>query len=231
MALNIFDLDDAPKPSNGSRFSEDIVGSIRGGYQENDLPVATETLTFLSDDPDVTDALIAVFGGEVEELDVEKGFDRRIVSDTSEVVLLLDSPESLRSQFVLYGQSGLVFATDGDTITDGETYSGASVGEPWTDKPESLKIWKERAKKGRAPKPQIKITGKIEGLENLGYFRYQTSGWSLVTDLPDIENKLEASTESPIRVKLSFKRVKFTIKGGPNKGDEVSYVRPYVEVL
>lgn len=229
MSLNIFDLEDSPKPSSNKRFADDIVGSIKGGYVAANRPVASETLIFTSDDMDVITPLAEKFGGEVEELQVERGDPYRVISDASELVLTLTAAGSLRSRFALYGQAGLVFATDGDTITEGETYGGAKVGDQWTEKPETLKQWKDRATNGRAPKPDITLTGKIEGFEDFGKFRYRTSGWSLVRDLPEIERMLdeaEAAGKS-IRVKLSLGKVEFTTKGG----DEVAYTRPYIEVL
>lgn len=224
--LNIFDLDDAPKPSRGQRFADDLVGRIKGGYVANGAPVASETLIFTSDDHDVIAPLAEKFGGDVEELEVERGDHLRIISDSSSVTLVLDSPKALQSRFALYGQAGLVFATDGNTVTEGETYAGETVGEQWSGRPETLKSWKDRANKGRAPKPDIQLRGKIEGLEDLGYFSYRTSGWSLVSDLPAIEQKLSESGE-PIRVKLSLGKVEFTTKAG----DDVKYTRPYIEVL
>jgi hypothetical protein len=225
MSLKIQNLPDAPKSSAG-RFQSDLTFQIKGGYSDNGVPVASTTIVFTSDDSDVVAALAAKFGGDVEELNVEKGNPFRLVSEATELELLLDNSGGLSARFALYGQAGLMFATDGEVITDGETPGGATKGDVWEDRPETLKKWKDRANKGYAPKPDIRLRGKIVGLEDLGFGQYRTSGWSLVGDLPDIEEKLETK-ESPIRVNLALGKVEFTTKAG----DDVSYTRPYITVL
>ena len=230
MALDIWDLEDAPKPSQNRTFANDLVGHLRGGYQENGVPVASETVVMTTDDPTVAAALSEKFGGVVEELDVDRGDDHRLVSEATSVDLLVDSPDDLSARFSLYGTAGLIFATDGKMILEGEDFQGNGVGEEWTGRPPSLEAWKKAAQSGRAPRPDIRLKAKIADLPELGYFSYRTTGWSLVRDLPALEQQLsdafEQSGGEPVRVTLTFRQVE--IKKGPYAGR--TYTRPVISV-
>lgn len=231
MALNIWDLSDAPKPSTNKTFANDLVGKIKGGYSENGQPVASSTIVFTTDDPEVATATAEAFGGEVQELDVDRGDDHRVVSDVTTVKLTLDNPQALRTRFALYGQAGLIFATDGQDILEGEDFAENTAGMPWTTRPKTLESWKAGAKEGRQPRPDIKLKGKLADNPDLGYFQYSTTGWSLVRDLPAIEQQLEdafeASGGEPIAVELKLGEV--TMKKGAYAGK--SYTRPFITVL
>ena len=217
MALKIFDLDDAPKPSQSLDYGDALVGRLKGGYQEDGLPVATETIVVTTDDPAVAERASELFGGEVVELDVERGHDHRVVTDAREIRLLVDSPEDFRARFALFGPRGLMFATDGEVILEGEDFTGATEGQPWGNRPQSMEAWKAQAKDGRAPRPDIRLRGRLADDPELGVFEYQTSGWSLVADVPAIESRLaEAASSGPALVSLIFSRREIT--RGPNKG-------------
>lgn len=230
MALDIWDLDDAPKPSKNQNFANDLVGHLKGGYQENGAPVASETIVMTTDDPTVAARLSEIFGGEVEELDVDRGDDHRVVSESASVDLIVDSPEALSSRFALYGTAGLIFATDGKTILEGEDFQGNGVGDEWTGRPPSLEAWKKQAQAGRAPRPDIRLKGKLAALPELGYFSYRTTGWSLVRDLPAIEAQLSGAFEKsggePVKVTLTFRQVE--VKRGQFAGRV--YTRPVITV-
>ncbi|PXY20865.1 hypothetical protein [Prauserella muralis] len=218
--LDIFDYDDAPKERTTTQPTSDIVGRIKGGYQEDNRPVASTTLVFTTDDPTVASAIAERFGGEVEELEVDKGDDHRIVSDTSEVELLVHQVSDLRARFAYYGQGGLVYATDGRKIVEGKDFTGATVGEDWRQRPESIAEWKKDAQAGRAPKPDIKLRAQLAAMPELGTLQYSTSGWSLVSSLSAIERELTEALEKadggPASVTLTFDERE--IKKGPNTG-------------
>jgi len=230
MALNIWDLEDAPKPTTNTSFANDIVGHFKGGYQENGRPVASETIVATTDDPTVAERLAELLGGDIEELDVDRGDDHRIVTESTSVEMIVDGPDALSSRFALYGQAGLVFATDGTKITEGEGFTGEGVGEDWQGRPSTLELWKKQANAGRAPKPDIRLRGRMAADPDLGQFVYRTSGWSLVRDLPALEEQLakasEAAEGGPVSVTLTFERV--TIKRGQYAGRE--YTRPRITV-
>lgn len=230
MALAIFDLEDAPKPSSNQSFANDLVARLKGGFQENGAPVASKTIVLTTDDPTVANSFAETFGGEVEELDVDRGHDHRVVSTSSSVRLLVDSPEALTSRFAMYGQAGLIFATDGQVILEGEDFAGNGVGDAWTTRPKSFEAWKQQAKEGRAPKPDIRLKGRLEGVDFEGYVQYSTTGWSLVRDLPAIEAQLTAAAEKadgqPFAVTLEFREIE--IKKGAYAGR--TYTRPVITV-
>lgn len=230
MALKIFDLEDAPKPSTNASYGEALVGKLKGGYQEDGLPVATETIVVTTDDPAVAERASELFGGDVVELDVDKGHDHRVVTDQSEIKLLVSSTRDFSTRFALYGQGGLLFATDGETILEGEDFTGATEGQPWGGRPASIEAWKNQAKSGRAPKPDIRLRGRLADDPELGVFQYQTSGWSLVADVPAIETQLEEALEAAnggsVLVSLIFQRRE--IKKGPMKGK--AYTRASIRV-
>ena len=58
-------------------------------------------------------------------------------------------------------------------------------------------------------------------------FEYQTSGWSLVADVPAIESRIaEAASDGPALVSLIFSRREIT--RGPNKGR--AYTRASIRI-
>src|SRR5690606_30372077 len=74
---------------------------FKGGYQENGRPVASETIVATTDDPTVAKRLAELLGGDIEELDVDRGDDHRIVTEATSVDLIVDGPAALSSRFAL----------------------------------------------------------------------------------------------------------------------------------
>ncbi|QUH01432.1 hypothetical protein HUO13_11980 [Saccharopolyspora erythraea] len=222
MSLRIFETDPeaAAKKRTGPSFTPDF--RLRGGLVANGQPVALSTWAFTTEDPTIAPTFAEKFGGEVEVLDVEKGDDQRIVTETASVDVLIDGPKSLSTVMVLYGMNGPIHKCDGmySLLEDEE-------GEP-CGCPAGFAERKALAKKGRGPSPEIKLTFQLADAPDLGIGLYRTGSWSLVRDLPEIERELEARAgDTPIRARLKLVLVEFTTKAGM----DVSYHRPVVEFI
>ena len=113
MSLRIFETDPEARPKKRDRFSSDLVFNLKSGIQVNNAPVALDNWGFTTDDPEVADEIAERFGGEVEELDVAKGDDHRVISETNTLDVLVSGQDALRSRMVLFGMQGIIHECDG----------------------------------------------------------------------------------------------------------------------
>jgi hypothetical protein len=139
--------------------------------------------------------------------DVESGQLHVLISAATRITLLLDSPDELVCRLLVHRRP----------TADGTASGDRSASKLKTNIP---------------PKPDIRLRAKIEGLEDLGYFCYHTSGWPLVRDLPEIHCRLaKAAAENPgypLRVTLELGTTTFKITIGPQAGETATYIRPFI---
>lgn len=221
MSLRIFETDESARaPKRVSYDTPDF--RLKGGIQVNNRPQALSTWAFSTDENKTAESLSGLFGGEIEVLDVDKGDDRQIVSETNSVDVLISGPKALTTQMVLYGLKGPIHRCDGMySLMDDDK------GEP-CGCPADFQARKELSRSGKGPSPEIKLRFQLADQPELGMGLYRTGSWTLVRDLPDIEEELEqraAESDEPIRATLRLEYVSFTTKTGRN----VEYYRPVVE--
>jgi hypothetical protein len=223
--LRIFETDPEAAPKPRQRFSDDVVGRFRSGYQLNNRPAALTEWRVTTGDPEVADAIRALLGGEEPQPWDAKGEDNlETFTKAKSVEILLDGPRSVRSSMVLWGRNGkAIRRCDGvDQIGDGKG-KGCEC-------PASFAERKEAAKAGTGCDPQIEVYFRLAADPDLGIFKFQTGSWSMVRDLGAEEDKL-AEIDGPARATLELEEVSFVAKNGPRKGQTVSFTKPVLTIL
>ncbi|GAA4852326.1 recombination directionality factor [Saccharopolyspora rosea] len=221
MSLRIWETDPDAKPRPRSRFVDDVVGYIHGGMMTKTKPLALSQWRFTTDDREVGERIAQLFGGTPEEWDTDKPNNVQVLSESSRVGLVLDGPEALRSRMVLWGRKGIIHACDGVYFVDGE-----DRGQP-CGCPREYDVRKAQAEKGTGPQPEITLKARLAADEELGFFLYRTSSWTLTKELHEIENAIAEAAEAAeggcrIRLTLALEHVEFTTK----TGQRVEYYRP-----
>lgn len=218
MSLRIWDTDPDAKPRPRNRFIEDVVGYIHGGMQIKNKPMSLSEWRFTTDDPEVGNRIAELYGGEVEEWDTEKTNNLQVLTPATSVDIVLDAPESLYARMVLWGRKGIIHACDGMYFLEGE-----DRGQPCGCPPE-FTARKAAAEKGTGPQPEITLKARLVADEDLGFFVWRTSSWTLTRELADIENQIADTAKGGVRIRLtlSLQHVQFTTK----KGINVEFHRP-----
>lgn len=220
MSLRIFETDETARAPKRVQYDTPDF-RLKGGLLVNGRPQALSTWAFSTDEKRTAETLADQFGGEIEVLDVEKGDDHQIVTEVASIDVLFEGPKALSSVMVLYGLDRKpIHRCDGmySLLEDDK-------GEP-CGCPAEFRARKNLAEKGRGPKPEIKLTFQLLDNPELGIGLYRTGSWTLVRDLPEIEEELERrSGNGPVSARLKLVHVEFETKAGMN----VSYYRPVVE--
>lgn len=222
MSLRIFETDPDARPKKRTNYEAPDF-RLKGGLMVNGQPQALDTWAFTTDEPATATYLSETYGGEIEVLDVEKGDDQQIVSTSTSVEILITSAKALTTTMVLYGMNGPIHKCDGaySLLEDEE-------GEP-CGCPASFAERKALARKGRGPSPEIKLRFQLADNPELGTGLYRTGSWTLVKDIPDLEDEIAghfAHSDEPIRATLKLVLVEFTTKAGM----DVKFYRPVVEL-
>lgn len=225
MSLRIFETDPEAKPKKRDRFSSDLTFNLKSGIQVNKAPMALENWGFTTGDPEVADEIAERFGGEIEELDVDKGDDLRVLSTVNTLNVLVSGVDALRSRMVLFGVQGIIHECDGMFFLSEE-----DKGQP-CGCPAKLEDRKALAAKGRGPKPSIELKFLLQDAPEMGFGRFRTGSWSLVKELADVEDALTDAAErangGPVLVNLKLEKVEYTTR----TGKDVAYMRPVIDVV
>lgn len=228
MGLNIFGTDQgAPAPRK--RFSDDVVGRFRSGYQLNNRPATLTEWRVTTGDPEVADKVFDLLGGDKPQEWEAKGEDNlEVFSASKEVAIILEGPNALRQKMILWGRNGKpIQSGDGQTID----YPEDKVGPD----PDSHLTFAERKAKGRegtGPEPQIEIFFRLADEPDLGIFKFQSGSWSLASDLAyDQTDVALEEVGGPAKATLTLELVSFTAKNGPRAGQLVEYTKPVLKIL
>ncbi|MGO1050758.1 recombination directionality factor [Crossiella sp. CA198] len=217
MSLRIFETDPDAKPRPRNVFMDDIVGRFRGGMLVGRRPVALAEWRVTTDDPDVADRIAELFGGTAEEWDTDRADNRQVMTETAAVSIVIEQADHLRARMVLLGLQGPVHQCDGMySLADDDR------GEP-CGCPRSLQERKDKAKSGKGPRPDISLKFRLADDPELGYFLFGSGSWTLVSDLPELENQL-AQAGGPVQADLKITHVAYTTKAGR----DVEYHRPEI---
>lgn len=213
----IFDHPDAAA-ARRARKSRDIVARFNAGMKIDDRPLSLEHWRITSDDPEVLDTLRALYGGsEPEEWETKRRDNLELLTDTSSVQIILDGPRSIISSFKLFGRSGKpIRVCDGIETEDGQP---CKCGVAISDR-------KEAHRAGDGCQPEMVFFFELADAPDLGRMKFQTGSWTLVEDLPDIEDAL-TDLDGPALAELELEVVEFTTR----RGEERRFIRPRVRVL
>jgi len=224
MALKIWGTDPEAQPKPRQRFADDVVGRFRSGHQLGGQPASLDEWRVTTGDPEVADKVYELLGGDAPASWETKGEDNlEVFTAVPEVEIILADPKALRQRMVLWSRQGkLVIDSDGETYADG------------TPDPDAELTFAERKKKGQdglGPSPQIEVYFRLAAEPDLGIFKYQTSSWSLASDL--VRNQTEEELEEidgPTLATLGIEEVSFVAKNGPRKGQTVTYNKPVLSI-
>jgi hypothetical protein len=221
MSLRIWETDPEAKPRPRNHFADDVVGYIHGGMMTKTKPLSLSQWRFTSDDPDVAARIAELFGGQPEEWETEKSNNLQVLTESTSIDLILDDPSALRSRMVLWGRKGVIHACDGMYFVD-----GVEIGQP-CGCPAEFAARKAQAERGTGPQPEITVKARLAEDEELGFFLYRTSSWTLTRELHEVENAIAEAAEggARIRVTLRLEHVQFTTK----KGQNVDFHRPVLD--
>ncbi|MFJ8386233.1 hypothetical protein ACIQ9Q_17245 [Streptomyces sp. NPDC094438] len=223
--MTIFATDPNAKPKPRQTFSDDTVGRFHSGRSVDGVPETLEEWRITTGDPAVAQAVAQLFGGEPIETDSPSENHIDIFTDRNSVPVVLDGPDSIYADMKLWNRNKLVHHCDGSLFLSPEEKAGKPCGCP-----ELFAERKEQAKDFLGPSPSITITFRLADDPELGSFKFQSGSWTLAAVLHEYENALTAVDGSAL-ADLSLELVEYTIKKGPNKGRNVSYVKPVVTVL
>jgi hypothetical protein len=229
------DPDAKPKPRK-QNFSDDVVGRFRSGRLVGKQPESLNEWRVTTGDPAVADAVSALMGGTAEEWDTDKEDNLQILTDSKSVDIIIDSSDAIDASMKKFGFGGLEHHCDGVKFLsdDDATLVGTACGCP-----PLLQDRKDRAKSQKGPKPSIDVTFKLAERPELGYFRFNSGGWSLVNVLHEVIEAVDTTggrqedadgkvTDKgrPVRASLTIEHVAYTTKAGR----DVAYNMPVIKV-
>ncbi|MFJ3084446.1 hypothetical protein ACIPJG_32480 [Streptomyces halstedii] len=241
MANNLFsifetDPDAKPKPRKQS-FSDDIVGRFRAGRLVGKQPESLNEWRVTTGDPMVAEVISQLMGGETEEWETEKEDNLQVLTTSKSVEIVIENSDAIDASMKLFGFSGLTHHCDGVKYLsdDDPTLVGTPCGCPAL-----LEDRKARARSGKGPKPSIDIVFSLAAHPEIGKFRFNSGGWSLVNVLHEIIEAIDTvggreedadgkvtDKGRPVRATLAIEHVAYTTKAGR----DVAYNRPVVDVL
>ncbi|MGW1547489.1 recombination directionality factor [Streptomyces sp. NPDC002346] len=230
------DPDAKPKPRK-QNFSEDYVGRFRSGRLVGKTPESLNEWRVTSGDPAVADVIAQLMGGTVEEWDTDKEDNLQVLTTSTSVEIIIDSSDAIDASMKKFGFGGLEHHCDGVKYLSDEdpTLVGESCGCP-----PLLEDRKARAKSQKGPKPSIDVTFKLAAHPEIGKFRFNSGGWSLVNVLHEVIEAIDTvggreegadgkviNPGSPVRASLTIEHVAYTTKAGR----DVAYNMPVIKVL
>jgi hypothetical protein len=234
MALKIFptDANGETAKKNKSTFQDDVVGRFRSGYVAGRKPVALQEWRVTTGDPTVADRIVELLGSPegVKEWDATGEDNLEVFTEAPSVNIIIENEKALRQAMVLYGRDGIVHISDGETITVPEEKKGQP--DPQAGLTFQERKAAHRAKELTAAQPRVELWFRLADEPDLGLFKFQSSSWSLVSDLDynGTEDELAelAAAGTGVRATLALEEVSFVAKNGPMKGKTVAYTKPVV---
>ncbi|GGX26755.1 recombination directionality factor [Streptomyces chryseus] len=230
------DPDAKPKPRTTS-FADDIVGRFRSGRLVGKTPESLNEWRVTTGDPAVAAVIERLMGGTAEEWDTDKEDNLQILTDSKSVEVIIDSSDAIDASMKKFGFQGLEHHCDGvKYLSDDDP---TLVGEP-CGCPPLLEDRKAAAKSGKGPKPSVDVVFKLAAHPELGYFRFNSGGWSLVKVLHEVIEDIDTvggrveetpftkgSPGKPVRASLTIEHVAYTTKAGR----DVAYNMPVIKAL
>jgi len=219
--LRIFETDPDARPKE---YVRDTVGRFRSGRMEGRRPVALDQWRVTTGDPKVASAIAEMYGGTAEEWDTESEDSLEVLTDAESVEVIIANADAITSDLKLWGMNGaIIHHCDGVEFLD-EERRGHPCGCPAL-----LADRKALARAGQGPKPDTRAKFRIAQAPELGVFEMRSGSWDLVRVLHQIQNRLD-DVNGPALCTLTLDTVSFVPKGGPRKGQTVSYKVPTITV-
>lgn len=216
MGLRIFETD--PDAAPKQRFSDDLVGRFRSGYQINGRPASLSDWRVTTGDPEVASAVQSILGGdEPQEWEAQGEDNIELFTSSNSVDVILDGPNAIRSEMVLWGRQGAI------RRCDGVEQKGDDAGKP-CECPATFADRKDAAKSGKGCEPSITVYFALKDDPELGRFSFRSGSWSLARDIGLAEADL-AKIDGPAYATLSLEVVEYEANGKKR-----SFTKPVVKI-
>lgn len=188
----------------------DVAGTFRAYEPDPNggFPRALHKWRVTSAVPATADAVAELLGGTPFELDTEAEDAIAVDTDTDRVEVVIDGPGAVSLDFKQWVNGKLAHHCDTRQFLSPPEDVGVPCRCPGT-----VAELKDRAKAERGPKPDIRINFKLAHDPSLGVFRYKSSGWSLISELPALKAAL-AKVGGPALVHLINERVQYESRAG-----------------
>ncbi|MFJ6622350.1 hypothetical protein ACIQOW_32810 [Kitasatospora sp. NPDC091335] len=208
----------------------DVAGTFRA-YEPDPaggFPRALHKWRVTSAVPATAEAVAELLGGTPHELDTEAEDAIAVDTDTDRVEVVIDGPEAIEFDMKHWVNGKLAHHCNTRTFLSPPEDVGAPCRCPRT-----IAELRSRAKDERGPKPDIRINFRLAHDPHLGVFRYKTSGWTLISELPALKNAL-AKIGGPALVHLVNERVQYTSKAGRDVDYQkltAKVIKPYEQAI
>ncbi|WP_327065920.1 recombination directionality factor [Kitasatospora sp. NBC_01302] len=188
----------------------DVAGTFRNyeAAPDGGFPTTLHQWQVTSALPSTADAVAELLGGTPYERETEAEDAMAVNTDTDRVEVVIDGPGAIEFDMKQWVNGKLAHHCD----TRAFLSPPEDVGVPCRC-PGTLAELKDRAKAERGPKPAITLTFRLAHDTGLGVFRYKSSGWSLISELPALKTAL-AKVGGPALAHLINERVQYTAKSG-----------------
>ncbi|WP_156206117.1 recombination directionality factor [Streptomyces lycii] len=186
--MGIFETDPEHTERKPKFEKPDSAFIFRAGYQENNLPQKLSKWRVTTHDRDIAAAVAQSMGGSVTEWETSGDDFLQVFTDTVEVPILLDGPDAIDVPLIQWGPNKQPIH-----ICDGVTMLGPDkedIGKP-CGCPRELKQRKQLARKGRGPKPEIKVWFRLAEDEDLGRGYVKSNAWDFLLNLRTVVAELE----------------------------------------
>ncbi|MFI1521676.1 recombination directionality factor [Kitasatospora cineracea] len=201
----------------------DLAGVFRNyeAAPDGGFPIAQHQWMVTCALPVTAEAVAELLGGTPYERETEAEDAMAVKTDADRVEVVIDGPEAVKLDFKQWVNGKLAHHCDTRTFLSPPEDVGVPCRCPGT-----IAELKDRAKAERGPKPSIEIDFALPHALELGTFRYKSSGWSLIPELPALKGAL-AKSAGPSLAHLVNERVQYTSKAGR----EVDYQKATVKVV
>ncbi|MFK0289519.1 hypothetical protein ACIQU6_03385 [Streptomyces sp. NPDC090442] len=223
--MTIFATDPNARPKERTTFADDTVGRFHSGRAVDGIPEVLTEWRISTGDKVVAESVAQLFGGEPIETDSPSENFIDVFTDRTTILVVLDGADAIYADMKLWNRNKLVHHCDGSVFLSPDEKKGQPCHCP-----ELFAERKAAAADFMGPAPSITITFRLADDPELGKFKFQSGSWMLASVLHEYENDL-AAIDGPALAELTLEPVEYTVKKGPNKGRNVSYVKPVVRVL
>lgn len=200
---------------------DDATFWFRMGRMVDNLPEALTEWRMTTGDPQVAQAVSRLMGGVPASWETGKKDYIEVLTSSDSVQVVIDSPQAVRSEFILWARSGPLHQCDGFNFLSPDENVGKPCGCP------PLMVDRKRnARASRGPTPNTSVTFRLAEGSDLGVGCFQTSSWLFLDTLSEFKDEL-ARINGAARCELSLERVDFETK----KGRRLFYMKPTIKLL
>ncbi|MEU9333008.1 hypothetical protein AB0D49_07555 [Streptomyces sp. NPDC048290] len=197
------------------------VGRFHAGRISEGLPRALDAWCVTTDDVATATRIADLLGGEVQPNEADGGLAYEVLTTHESVRVLVDGPDALASDLILWRGHDVVHHCDGVDFLSPEEKKGQPCGCP-----RLLEDRKTEAKRGSGPSPSIDLIFRIAAAPTLGEFRFRSGSWKLAEQLGKLDEALR-HVDGPAMCELTLELVLYTTK----MGRHVGYRKPVLTVL